>query len=262
MALIKCEECGQMVSDKAAACPHCGCPMQSQNESVDSCPECGHSVPKTASICPNCGYPVEKMSGSSEEAYQEMYRYDFDPDEEPSHSKHRIIWAIVALLVPLALFGIYWLSELGYFDSSSNTELVDDSPAIEQVLPDSVSVEGVDTSVVNSDQGDDFTSESQVNSSQNRADIEIRNWLRGEWVRTDIDPTTIELVAYVWTFTNEGYNFTYGSERTYNPSSKYYSYEVKDDIIYSSGDKPILIIDKSHNCLIDYDNNEEVYKKQ
>ena len=27
MALIKCEECGQMVSDKASACPHCGCPV-------------------------------------------------------------------------------------------------------------------------------------------------------------------------------------------------------------------------------------------
>ena len=27
MALIKCEECGQMVSDKASARPHCGCPV-------------------------------------------------------------------------------------------------------------------------------------------------------------------------------------------------------------------------------------------
>lgn len=27
MALIKCEECGQMVSDRAKACPQCGCPL-------------------------------------------------------------------------------------------------------------------------------------------------------------------------------------------------------------------------------------------
>jgi len=27
MALIKCEDCGQMVSDKENACPNCGCPM-------------------------------------------------------------------------------------------------------------------------------------------------------------------------------------------------------------------------------------------
>lgn len=29
MALIKCEECGGMVSDKAKTCPHCGCPINS-----------------------------------------------------------------------------------------------------------------------------------------------------------------------------------------------------------------------------------------
>lgn len=28
MALIKCPECGQMVSDKAKTCPHCGNPTQ------------------------------------------------------------------------------------------------------------------------------------------------------------------------------------------------------------------------------------------
>lgn len=29
MALIKCSECGQEVSDKAPACPHCGAPLRS-----------------------------------------------------------------------------------------------------------------------------------------------------------------------------------------------------------------------------------------
>ncbi len=27
MALIKCSECGREISDKAAACPFCGCPV-------------------------------------------------------------------------------------------------------------------------------------------------------------------------------------------------------------------------------------------
>ena len=40
MALIKCEECGQMVSDKASACPHCGCPVKVPMV----CPECGEAV--------------------------------------------------------------------------------------------------------------------------------------------------------------------------------------------------------------------------
>lgn len=31
MALIKCTECGKEISDKAAACPHCGCPILSSS---------------------------------------------------------------------------------------------------------------------------------------------------------------------------------------------------------------------------------------
>ncbi len=28
MALMKCQECGKEISDKAEACPHCGCPVE------------------------------------------------------------------------------------------------------------------------------------------------------------------------------------------------------------------------------------------
>lgn len=31
MALIKCEECGKEISDKAKACPFCGCPIEKEN---------------------------------------------------------------------------------------------------------------------------------------------------------------------------------------------------------------------------------------
>ena len=31
MALIKCSECGKEISDKAAACPNCGCPISEMN---------------------------------------------------------------------------------------------------------------------------------------------------------------------------------------------------------------------------------------
>ena len=36
MALIKCNNCGGMVSDKAKACPHCGTPVAANNCSQDS----------------------------------------------------------------------------------------------------------------------------------------------------------------------------------------------------------------------------------
>lgn len=28
MALIKCKNCGRMMSDRADFCPHCGCPKE------------------------------------------------------------------------------------------------------------------------------------------------------------------------------------------------------------------------------------------
>ena len=36
MALIKCIECGKEISDKAVACPHCGCPVSEQNATQSS----------------------------------------------------------------------------------------------------------------------------------------------------------------------------------------------------------------------------------
>lgn len=34
MALIKCPECGKEISDKAGACPNCGCPIASTPTSI------------------------------------------------------------------------------------------------------------------------------------------------------------------------------------------------------------------------------------
>ena len=34
MALIKCPECGKEISDKAAACPNCGCPVEAKKVNV------------------------------------------------------------------------------------------------------------------------------------------------------------------------------------------------------------------------------------
>lgn len=36
MALIKCEECGKEISDKAAVCIHCGCPLNSSTSTENN----------------------------------------------------------------------------------------------------------------------------------------------------------------------------------------------------------------------------------
>lgn len=53
MALIKCTECGQMISDKAEICPNCGAPI----EKKIICKECGMEISEMTQVCPNCGCP-------------------------------------------------------------------------------------------------------------------------------------------------------------------------------------------------------------
>lgn len=60
MALIKCNECGQMVSDKASTCPKCGAPI----EPSIKCEECGESISPLSISCPKCGAPIRKNSSN------------------------------------------------------------------------------------------------------------------------------------------------------------------------------------------------------
>lgn len=55
MSLIKCPECGNMVSLKADTCPSCGYPIK---ENI--CKECGNLLEKSVKVCPSCGCPVDK----------------------------------------------------------------------------------------------------------------------------------------------------------------------------------------------------------
>ena len=58
MALIKCVECGNKISDKAECCPECGCPV----ELKITCFECGASISNKSEICPKCGVPLKEIS--------------------------------------------------------------------------------------------------------------------------------------------------------------------------------------------------------
>lgn len=57
MALIKCMECGHVISDKASACPHCGCPLD--KDTKKACEECGYQISENDIECPHCGCPVQ-----------------------------------------------------------------------------------------------------------------------------------------------------------------------------------------------------------
>ena len=58
MALIKCPECGKQISDRAASCPNCGCPIGNAPTSIKvntlnydgKVKRMGRSVGRTASF--------------------------------------------------------------------------------------------------------------------------------------------------------------------------------------------------------------------
>jgi RNA polymerase subunit RPABC4/transcription elongation factor Spt4 len=97
MALIKCKECGHEVSDKASACPNCGCPLE-----MDCiCKECGRLIPDGVDACPNCGFPIECVKT----AYQEVVY-------EPRKNKVLIWSLIVAFLFLIVGGGFYAYTKL------------------------------------------------------------------------------------------------------------------------------------------------------
>ncbi len=57
MAMIKCPECGNEVSDKAKKCIHCGKILIEEPKKI--CGECGKEIDINAAECPHCGCPVE-----------------------------------------------------------------------------------------------------------------------------------------------------------------------------------------------------------
>ena len=63
MAMIKCEECGKEISDKAAACPHCGCVVEKKKY----CEECGKEISPKAVVCPQCGHAVKVEENAPEQ---------------------------------------------------------------------------------------------------------------------------------------------------------------------------------------------------
>ena len=60
MALIKCTECKNEISDKANYCPKCGKEINVLAEKR-LCKEFGQKIESATGVCTNCGYDLEKI---------------------------------------------------------------------------------------------------------------------------------------------------------------------------------------------------------
>ncbi len=104
MALIKCSNCGNNVSDKATICPHCQFKLMSdilEEPVINVCEDCGTELSSEDTVCPVCGCPVEKKDKESfEEQPQKVEITSIKlPKAKKSAKKYIIISAILAVLV-------------------------------------------------------------------------------------------------------------------------------------------------------------------
>ena len=81
MALIKCPECGKEFSDKASACPNCGCPTSeintssnSNNSSEDELSSIWSTIPSKSSFTPVKPHVTSKVSAVKIDENNHMFQ--------------------------------------------------------------------------------------------------------------------------------------------------------------------------------------------
>ncbi|WP_024857284.1 zinc ribbon domain-containing protein [Ruminococcus albus] len=93
MALIKCPNCFNDVSNKATKCPRCGFAMQSISESdTILCEECNLAIPNGSEICPHCGCPAPNTNKPQKVEVVSV-------NVSKSHKKTIIIAVITAIII-------------------------------------------------------------------------------------------------------------------------------------------------------------------
>lgn len=101
MALIKCTECGNMVSDKADRCPHCGCPVSIILGETEKAPEKPLAEEPVQSLAPapEAAVPSAKPPVPETPAV--------DPEPQAAHDKKVQQGFIFAMcLVVLCIIGV------------------------------------------------------------------------------------------------------------------------------------------------------------
>ena len=168
-----------MVSDRATACPHCGCPV----EKPMTCPECGQVVDEGDTYCLKCGCPLGQVNSlaanPSQEAEQTDYSWDED-DDEPSRSG-KWLWISLAALALLAIGGTaFWLNQQAAAVKSAVEE--DTTAIVEEIIEE----EPVDST----EAVEEVTEEATVDASA----LDSGEWLQGRWrYQGDYDGTYIDV---------------------------------------------------------------------
>lgn len=117
MAMIKCPNCMEDISEKAKKCVHCGCELVEETKKI--CSECGEELEKDAAECSKCGCPVENVEGENHNSPQQVEVTGVKI--KPHISKKVIIIAIVAIVAIIAaIFGTKYIQEKKAIEEAEN----------------------------------------------------------------------------------------------------------------------------------------------
>ena len=95
MALIKCSDCGEQISDRAKQCPHCGCSVDRHQHQSKTCPECGQEVDVSVMLCPNCAFPF----GVKDKANTNSIQMDSSENKQSTWKGVLLLLVVVAGLI-------------------------------------------------------------------------------------------------------------------------------------------------------------------
>lgn len=158
MALIKCTECGKAFSDKASACPNCGCPTLTILEELNNqegetippekkasskeeklfCSVCGNELPADSDFCQYCGNKIANTEKkSTQSAKEELEKSDQNLQEsqqtetlerKPHKTKLIVIVAVIAAAIALCIALIVALKPKDTSQKSGEEELPWEKP--------------------------------------------------------------------------------------------------------------------------------------
>lgn len=101
MAMIKCPECGQEISDKAKRCVHCGKVLAEDKTTTKVCSDCGKENPIDATECVYCGCPFEEATVVKETVHIKTVT------EKKKNIKKIIIPIVAAAVVMVVSLTVY-----------------------------------------------------------------------------------------------------------------------------------------------------------
>lgn len=99
MALIKCPNCNNDVSDMAKACPSCGYELKQEAKAINTCPDCNTILSGDESKCPKCGCPL-----NTNEELQKVEIASINIQKNKRKQKKTLI-IIVSVILILAIVG-------------------------------------------------------------------------------------------------------------------------------------------------------------